>query len=144
DPASDDDQPVQRLLLPAAVRRAGRVRDLAAQLPHRRRLPADGDLRRRPGGRLDHDGGAAGDLQRVHDRAAVDAGGVRGAYPERRQSQRHLPRGGPGAAVIRPLVVIGGQRCGTTYLYTVLVADPQIVTARATRPDATVFLPDEA
>src|SRR5699024_6375066 len=58
--------------------------------------------------------------------------------------QRHLPRGGPGAAVIRHLLVIGGQRCGTTYLYTVLDAHPQIVMARPMRPEPKVFLSDEA
>lgn len=42
------------------------------------------------------------------------------------------------------LLVVGGQRCGTTYLYTVLDAHPQITMARPIRPEPKVFLSADA
>ena len=41
------------------------------------------------------------------------------------------------------VLVIGGQRCGTTLLYEVLAAHPQIAVARPRRPEPKVFLSDE-
>jgi hypothetical protein len=47
--------------------------------------------------------------------------------------------------VTRHLLVIGGQRCGTTYLHSVLDAHPDITMARPSRPEPKVFLrPDDA
>jgi len=43
----------------------------------------------------------------------------------------------------RHLLVIGAQRCGTTYLHSVLDAHPQIAMARPARPEPKVFLSDE-
>lgn len=40
-------------------------------------------------------------------------------------------------------LVIGAQRCGTTYLHDLLAAHPQIAMARPTRPEPKVFLADE-
>lgn len=40
----------------------------------------------------------------------------------------------------RHFLVIGGQRCGTTYLHTLLDAHPDVVMARPTRPEPKVFL----
>ena len=42
------------------------------------------------------------------------------------------------------LLVIGGQRCGTTYLATLLDAHPDITMARPARPEPKVFLSDDA
>lgn len=42
----------------------------------------------------------------------------------------------------RHLVVIGGQRCGTTLLYQLLDAHPEIAMARPVRPEPKVFLGD--
>jgi sulfotransferase family protein len=42
--------------------------------------------------------------------------------------------------VTRHLLVIGAQRCGTTYLYTMLDAHPDIAMARPSRPEPKVFL----
>lgn len=45
----------------------------------------------------------------------------------------------------RHLLVIGGQRCGTTYVHDVLDAHPEIAMARPARPEPKVFLsPDDA
>ncbi len=44
----------------------------------------------------------------------------------------------------RHLLVIGAQRCGTTYLHTLLDAHPQITMARPARPEPKVFLSEEA
>lgn len=44
----------------------------------------------------------------------------------------------------RHFLVIGGQRCGTTYLHTLLDAHPDITMARPTRPEPKVFLDAEA
>lgn len=44
---------------------------------------------------------------------------------------------------IRHLLVIGGQRCGTTRLYHLLDAHPEIAMARPARPEPKVFLSDE-
>jgi hypothetical protein len=41
---------------------------------------------------------------------------------------------------VRHLLVIGAQRCGTTYLATVLDAHPEIAMARPSRPEPKVFL----
>jgi len=41
--------------------------------------------------------------------------------------------------VIRHLLVIGAQRCGTTYLHTLLESHPEITMARPTRPEPKVF-----
>jgi hypothetical protein len=46
--------------------------------------------------------------------------------------------------VIRHLLVIGAQRCGTTYLHTMLDAHPQITMARPANPEPKVFCSDEA
>lgn len=43
----------------------------------------------------------------------------------------------------RHLLVIGAQRCGTTYLHDQLAAHPQIAMARPQRPEPKVFLSDE-
>ena len=43
----------------------------------------------------------------------------------------------------RHLLVIGAQRCGTTYLHDLLAAHPQIAMARPARPEPKVFLSDE-
>ncbi|MCW2844206.1 MAG: hypothetical protein JWN22_2122 [Nocardioides sp.] len=43
----------------------------------------------------------------------------------------------------RHLLVIGAQRCGTTYLATLLDAHPQIAMARPARPEPKVFLSGE-
>lgn len=40
------------------------------------------------------------------------------------------------------LIVIGAQRCGTTYLYNLLDAHPQVAMARPVRPEPKVFLSD--
>jgi Sulfotransferase domain len=45
--------------------------------------------------------------------------------------------------VTRHLLVIGAQRCGTTYLYDQLAAHPQVAMARPVRPEPKVFLSDE-
>jgi hypothetical protein len=42
----------------------------------------------------------------------------------------------------RHLLVIGGQRCGTTYLNAVLDAHPDITMARPARPEPKVFMSD--
>lgn len=44
----------------------------------------------------------------------------------------------------RHLLVIGGQRCGTTYLSSLLDAHPEVTMARPARPEPKVFLSDEA
>ncbi len=43
----------------------------------------------------------------------------------------------------RHLLVIGAQRCGTTYLHDQLAAHPQIAMARPRRPEPKVFLSEE-
>lgn len=43
----------------------------------------------------------------------------------------------------RHLLVIGAQRCGTTYLATLLDAHPQVTMARPARPEPKVFLSEE-
>jgi dTDP-4-amino-4,6-dideoxygalactose transaminase len=43
----------------------------------------------------------------------------------------------------RHLLVIGGQRCGTTYLHGLLDEHPEIAMARPARPEPKVFLSDE-
>lgn len=43
----------------------------------------------------------------------------------------------------RHLLVIGAQRCGTTYLHDLLDAHPQIAMARPARPEPKVFVSDE-
>lgn len=43
----------------------------------------------------------------------------------------------------RHLLVIGAQRCGTTYLHDLLEAHPQITMARPGRPEPKVFVSDE-
>jgi sulfotransferase family protein len=43
----------------------------------------------------------------------------------------------------RHLLVIGGQRCGTTYLATLLEAHPDVAMARPARPEPKVFLSQE-
>jgi hypothetical protein len=43
----------------------------------------------------------------------------------------------------RHLVVIGAQRCGTTYLHDLLADHPQVAMARPARPEPKVFLDDE-
>ena len=48
---------------------------------------------------------------------------------------------GPGSPV-RHFVVVGAQRCGTTYLHDLLEAHPEIVMARPVRPEPKVFLRD--
>jgi hypothetical protein len=46
--------------------------------------------------------------------------------------------------VIRHLLVIGAQRCGTTYLHAMLDAHEQITMARPANPEPKVFCSDEA
>jgi hypothetical protein len=43
----------------------------------------------------------------------------------------------------RHLLVIGAQRCGTTYLASLLDAHPQVAMARPSRPEPKVFLSDD-
>lgn len=43
----------------------------------------------------------------------------------------------------RHLIIIGGQRCGTTYLHSLLEAHPEIAMARPARPEPKVFLSAE-
>lgn len=43
----------------------------------------------------------------------------------------------------RHLLVVGGQRCGTTYLHGLLDAHPEVTMARPSRPEPKVFLSDE-
>ncbi|MCI0687886.1 MAG: sulfotransferase domain-containing protein [Sporichthyaceae bacterium] len=43
----------------------------------------------------------------------------------------------------RHLIIIGAQRCGTTYLHSLLDAHPEIAMARPARPEPKVFLSDE-
>jgi Sulfotransferase domain len=45
--------------------------------------------------------------------------------------------------VTRHLIVIGAQRCGTTYLYSLLDAHPEIMMARPARPEPKVFISAE-
>jgi dTDP-4-amino-4,6-dideoxygalactose transaminase len=45
--------------------------------------------------------------------------------------------------VTRHLLVVGAQRCGTTYLHDQLAAHPQIAMTRPQRPEPKVFLSDE-
>jgi hypothetical protein len=45
--------------------------------------------------------------------------------------------------VTRHLLVIGAQRCGTTYLHGLLEAHPEVAMARPARPEPKVFLSDE-
>ena len=45
--------------------------------------------------------------------------------------------------MIRHLLVIGAQRCGTTYLHTVLDSHEQITMARPANPEPKVFCSDE-
>jgi Sulfotransferase family len=45
--------------------------------------------------------------------------------------------------VSRHLLVVGAQRCGTTYLATLLDAHPQVTMARPSRPEPKVFVSDE-
>ncbi len=42
------------------------------------------------------------------------------------------------------LLVVGGQRCGSTYLASLLDAHPEIAMARPSRPEPKVFLSDES
>ena len=46
--------------------------------------------------------------------------------------------------MIRHLLVIGAQRCGTTYLHTMLDAHDQVTMARPANPEPKVFCSDEA
>jgi len=43
----------------------------------------------------------------------------------------------------RHLLIVGAQRCGTTYLHDLLAAHPEIAMARPARPEPKVFLSDE-
>lgn len=43
----------------------------------------------------------------------------------------------------RHLLVIGAQRCGTTYLHDLLAAHPQVAMAQPARPEPKVFLSEE-
>lgn len=45
--------------------------------------------------------------------------------------------------MIRHFLVVGAQRCGTTYLHELLAAHPQIAMARPARPEPKVFLREE-
>jgi hypothetical protein len=45
--------------------------------------------------------------------------------------------------VTRHLVVIGAQRCGTTYLHDLLAAHPEVAMARPARPEPKVFLSED-
>jgi hypothetical protein len=45
--------------------------------------------------------------------------------------------------VSRHFLVIGAQRCGTTYLHSLLEAHPAVAMARPARPEPKVFLSDE-
>lgn len=43
----------------------------------------------------------------------------------------------------RHLLVVGAQRCGTTYLHSLLDAHPEVAMARPSRPEPKVFLSDD-
>ncbi|MBA2558792.1 MAG: sulfotransferase, partial [Propionibacteriales bacterium] len=43
----------------------------------------------------------------------------------------------------RHLLVIGAQRCGTTYLHSILDSHPDITMARPARPEPKVFMSDQ-
>ena len=43
----------------------------------------------------------------------------------------------------RHLLVVGAQRCGTTYLHSLLDAHPEVTMARPSRPEPKVFLSDD-
>jgi hypothetical protein len=45
--------------------------------------------------------------------------------------------------VSRHLLVVGAQRCGTTYLHSLLDAHPEVTMARPARPEPKVFLSDD-
>jgi hypothetical protein len=45
--------------------------------------------------------------------------------------------------VTRHLLVIGAQRCGTTYLHDLLAAHPEVAMARPARPEPKVFLSED-
>ena len=96
------------------------------------------------GARLDDDRGAALGPQRRGHHAALDAGRVRRTHAERGQRAEHLPRDRAGLLVSRHLLVIGAQRCGTTYLHSLLDAHPDITMARPARPEPKVFCDDDA
>ena len=51
-------------------------------------------------------------------------------------THQDLPRHRPGLLVIRHLLVIGAQRCGTTYLHTMLDSHEQVTMARPAQPGA--------
>ena len=93
--------------------------------------------------RLDDDRGAAGADERLRHHAAVDAGRVRRPHAQRGQRRHHLPRGAPGVLVSgcdhRHLLVVGAQRCGTTYLSRALDAHPDVTMARPSPPEPKVF-----
>ena len=83
-------------------------------------------------------------VQRLHHRAALDDRRVRRPHPQHRRRRRQLPRRREGAATVSDhFVVIGAQRCGTTYLHDLLEAHPDIAMARPARPEPKVFLADE-
>ncbi len=128
---------------PLRARRGGRVRDLGAEPPARRVLPHQRALRAHRGRGLDHPGGPARRLQRVHDRDAVHARRVRRPHPQRGQQPGELSRHHQGAGLTRHLLVVGAQRCGTTYLHDLLAAHPEIAMARPARPEPKVFLSDD-
>ena len=143
DPVPRAHHPVQLLLLAAAGHRARRLRRGRAQLPAGRLLPAQRSLARHPRRGLDHAGRPRGHLQRHHDRHAVDDRRVRRPHPRRGQHPGELPRLREGHRMRDHFLVIGAQRCGTTYLHELLADHPDIAMARPARPEPKVFLTDE-
>ena len=126
-----------------------RLPDLLRQPPAGRVVPAAGAARQHRGQGLDDHRRAAVALQRLHDRADVDARRVRRAHAQHRQRRGQLPRREPGrpeprvSGSPRHLVVIGAQRCGTTYLHDLLADHPQVAMARPARPEPKFFLADD-
>src|SRR5262249_54337728 len=145
------DHPVQLLVVPAAGSGGRRLRPGRPELPARRVLPDPRDRPRHRGARLDDAGRAGVGVQRLHHRDALDARRVRRTDPERRQRRAELPRdragglGGvaaSGTRVSRHFLVIGAQRCGTTWLAAQLEAQAGIAMAQPVRPEPKVFLRD--
>ncbi len=143
DPVAGAHHPFQLLLLAAAGHRARRLRRGRAQLPAGRLLPAQRPLARDPSRGLDHAGRPRRRHRRHHHRHAVHDRRVRRPHSRRGEHEGELPRLREGHRMRRHFLVIGAQRCGTTYLHELLADHPEIAMARPFRPEPKVFLADE-
>lgn len=74
----------------------------------------------------------------IADRCDGAAGGHAPTLDPHRRSDVPSTRSEP-----RRLFVVGAQRCGTTYLYRLLAAHPEIAMATPARPEPKVFLSDD-